>query len=56
MGSSSDLVDYEIFKKNLLNSGYGVRLSKLENFDIDDMEDWIIASNIFKLLKNSKKI
>ena len=54
-GLPSDLIDYEIFKKNLLKNGYGIKLSKLENFDLDDMEDWIIAKNLFKLLKKIKK-
>lgn len=54
-GRPSDLNDYEIFKKNLLKNGYGIKLSKLENFDLDDMEDWIIAKNLFKLLKKIKK-
>jgi len=54
-GLPSDLIDYEIFKKNLLKNGYGIKLSKLENFDLDDMEDWILAKNLFKLLKKNKK-
>ncbi len=55
-GRPSDLINYGIFKKKLLKNGYGIKLSKLENFDIDDMDDWNIASNIFKLFKNYKKI
>ena len=50
-GIPSDLVDYKFFKKKLSNSGYGVEISKLENFDIDDMDDWKIAESIFKSLK-----
>ena len=50
-GLPSYLSNYEVFKKKLLKNGYGIKLSKLENFDIDDKEDWIVANNIFKLLK-----
>ena len=40
--------------KNLSKNGYGVEISKLENFDIDDMEDWKIAISIFKSLRNDR--
>ena len=53
-GRPSDLIDYKTFKKNLTNNGYGVEISKLENFDIDDMEDWKIAISVFKSLQNDK--
>mgnify|MGYP000341710571 CR=1 FL=1 len=54
-GLPSDLDNYKIFKKNLSDNGYGFEISKLENFDIDDMEDWKIAESVFKSLKNDKK-
>ena len=50
-GRPSDLENYKIFKKNLSLKGYGLELSKLENFDIDDKIDWKIASSIFKSIK-----
>ena len=53
-GKPSVLTDYEIFKKNLLNNGHGIEISKLENFDIDDMQDWKIAISVFKSLKNDR--
>ena len=53
-GRPSDLIDYKVFKKNLSKDGYGVKISKLENFDIDDMEDWKIASSVFKTIRNDK--
>lgn len=53
-GKPSVLTDYDIFKKNLLNNGNGIEISKLENFDIDDMEDWKIATSVFKSLKNDR--
>lgn len=49
-GKPTDLDNYLNFKKNLCKNGYGVKISKLENFDIDDMEDWKIASTVFKNL------
>ena len=51
-GRPSDLINYKIFKRNLVKNGYGLELSKLENFDIDDMEDWKIAISVFKSLRN----
>ena len=53
-GRPSDLINYKIFKKNLSKNGYGVKISKLENFDIDDMEDWKIASSVFKAIQNDR--
>ena len=53
-GLPSDLISYKTFKKNLSNNGYGVEISKLENFDIDDMNDWKIAVSVFKSLQNDK--
>jgi CMP-N,N'-diacetyllegionaminic acid synthase len=53
-GRPSDLINYKIFKKNLSKNGYGIEISKLENFDIDDMEDWKIAISVFKSLKNDR--
>tara|TARA_Y100001970_G_C14205655_1_gene843789 strand:- start:1452 stop:2168 length:717 start_codon:yes stop_codon:yes gene_type:complete len=53
-GLPSDLINYKTFKKNLSNNGYGIKISKLENFDIDDMDDWKIAVSVFKSLKNDK--
>jgi N-acylneuraminate cytidylyltransferase len=53
-GRPSDLINYKIFKKNLSKNGYGVKISKLENFDIDDMEDWKIASSVFKTIQNDR--
>lgn len=53
-GRPSDLINYKIFKKNLSRNGYGVEISKLENFDIDDMEDWKIAISVFKSLQNDR--
>ena len=53
-GKPSVLTEYEIFKKNLLNNGNGIEISKLENFDIDDMQDWKIAISVFKSLRNDR--
>ncbi len=53
-GRPSDLINYKIFKKNLLQHGNGIEISKLENFDIDDKDDWKIAESVFKSLKNDK--
>lgn len=50
-GMPSDLMNYRDFKKKLINNSYGVELSKLQNFDIDDTDDWKIALNIFKYIK-----
>jgi len=50
-GRPSDLINYKTFKKKLTINGYGFELSKLENFDIDDKNDWKIAKSVFKLLK-----
>ena len=43
------LSDYNIFKKKLLakDNHAPIMLSKLQNFDIDDYEDWKIAETIF---------
>ena len=53
-GKPSVLTEYEIFKKNLLSNANGIEISKLENFDIDDMQDWKIAVSVFKSLKNDR--
>jgi len=53
-GRPSDLINYKTFKKNLSDNGHGLEISKLENFDIDDMEDWKIAVSVFKSLQNDK--
>jgi CMP-N-acetylneuraminic acid synthetase len=53
-GRPSDLINYKTFKKNLSDRGYGIEISKLENFDIDDIDDWKIASSVFKSLQNDK--
>lgn len=53
-GRPSELSNYKTFKKNLIKNGTGIKLSKLENFDIDDLEDWKIALSVFKILKNDK--
>ncbi len=53
-GLPSDLINYKIFKKKLVKKGYGIELSKFENFDIDDLYDWKIALSVFKFLKNDK--
>ena len=47
-------MSHKVFKRNLLTNGYGIKISKLENFDIDDMDDWKIAESVFKSLKNDK--
>ena len=49
-GLPSDLINYKVFKEKLIKKGRGVELSKPENFDIDDMDDWKIALNLFKSL------
>jgi|694.fasta_scaffold43280_4 CMP-N-acetylneuraminic acid synthetase len=54
-GYPSDLTNYKIFKKNLLNNGYGIKISKLENFDIDNREDWQIALSVFNSINNDRK-
>jgi len=38
----------------LLDNGNGIEISKLENFDIDDMQDWKIALSVFKSLRNDR--
>ena len=53
-GKPTDLMSHKVFKRNLLTNGYGIKISKLENFDIDDMDDWKIAESVFKSLKNDK--
>ena len=53
-GRPSDLINYETFKKKLFQNGYGIHISKLENFDIDDIDDWKIAVSVFKSLRNEK--
>tara|TARA_B100001063_G_scaffold217736_1_gene220622 strand:+ start:231 stop:971 length:741 start_codon:yes stop_codon:yes gene_type:complete len=53
-GRPSDLISYKNFKKNLSKNGHGVKLSKLENFDIDDMSDWKIAESVFKSIQNDR--
>ena len=40
--------------KKLSQNGYGIHISKLENFDIDDIDDWKIAVSVFKSLRNEK--
>ena len=48
--SKPSLLDsYTKFKKQLLKKDNNtILLKKLENFDIDEMEDWLIAEAIFK--------
>tara|TARA_B100000242_G_C42901958_1_gene418321 strand:+ start:77 stop:820 length:744 start_codon:yes stop_codon:yes gene_type:complete len=53
-GLPSSLNNYKTFKKNLSINGYGIKIAKLENFDIDDMDDWKIAESVFKSLRNDK--
>lgn len=50
-GIPSELSNYIKFKKKIIKRGFGFKLSKLENFDIDDLDDWKIAESIFKTLK-----
>lgn len=47
-GRPSDLESHYEFKKRFLNNPSGIKLSKLDNFDIDDKEDWKIAEAVFK--------
>ena len=49
-GRPTDLINYKVFKKNLSDRGFGIEISKLENFDIDDIHDWKIAISVFKSL------
>ena len=51
-GKPTELQNYKLFKKKLSYNGYGIELSKLENFDIDDLNDWKIASAVFQCFKN----
>ncbi len=54
-GKPTELQNYKLFKKKLSYNGYGIELSKLENFDIDDQYDWEISSTVFKYLKNARQ-
>jgi CMP-N-acetylneuraminic acid synthetase len=48
-GKPSYLENYNSFKKQLLkNNNKSVELKKIDNFDIDDHEDWFIAQTIFE--------
>ena len=42
------------YLKKMLSNANGIEISKLENFDIDDMQDWKIAVSVFKSLKNDR--
>ena len=50
------LSNYDLFKKNLLikKNHMPIFLNKLQNFDIDDLEDWKIAETIFSRLIMNK--
>jgi N-acylneuraminate cytidylyltransferase len=51
------LFSYNAFKKQLLRSNNkGVILKKIDNFDIDDLEDWYIAETVFnrRYIKKTK--
>ena len=48
-GKPSYLKSYLNFKKQLLkNNNKSIELKKIDNFDIDDNEDWFIAKTIFQ--------
>ena len=51
-GKPSDLKNYYKFKKRFLNNPCGIKLSKIDNFDIDDKEDWKIAEAVFQIKNN----
>ena len=47
-GKPSDLECHYKFKKKFLDNPCGIKLLKLDNFDIDDKDDWKIAEAVFK--------
>jgi CMP-N-acetylneuraminic acid synthetase len=56
-GEPKYLFSYNEFKKQLLRSdNKGIILKKIDNFDIDDMEDWYIAETVFnrRYIKKNK--
>lgn len=54
-GKPSKLNSYKSFKKQLLKSNNkNIFLSKLENFDLDDLYDWKIAELVHKKFYNAK--
>jgi CMP-N-acetylneuraminic acid synthetase len=52
-GKPSVFKSYEIYKKEVVLNGFvPVWLPKTRNFDIDDMDDWIIAEAVFQRLNS----
>ena len=48
-GKPSHLKSYKNFKRQLLKKNNGsLELKKIDNFDIDDKDDWFIAQTIFE--------
>ena len=55
-GKPSFLTSYEAFKNQVINFGFiPVFLPKMNNFDLDDLDDWAIAEAVMKHIKESKK-
>ena len=55
-GKPSFLTSYEAFKNQVINFGFiPVFLPKINNFDLDDLDDWAIAEAVMKHIKESKK-
>lgn len=53
----SHLISYENFKMEIIRNGYfGVKLPKMRNFDLDDLEDWEIAEAVMGKLVESSKV
>lgn len=48
-GKPSFMIDYNAYKKEIIQNGtLPIPLSKLHNFDLDDLDDWSIAESVFK--------
>jgi len=53
-GKTEYLSDFDIFKNKIINNGLKpIYLKKKHNFDLDDIEDWLIAESVFKYLQYS---
>ena len=52
-GKPSYMTNYETYKKIILKKGVNpIPLTKIKNFDLDDMDDWKIAEAVFKSTTN----
>jgi CMP-N-acetylneuraminic acid synthetase len=53
----SVLRSFESYKKEIFTNGFsGIPLSKQNNFDLDDVEDWFIAEAIFEALRKKSAL